>query len=389
MALALAPELPAELDRPAIVEPAPNEASFGRIAGTVAPGTHRVVVLVGGMERGAVRVKGTRFELRVALPPRDSTVEVRAEDALGNSALTTVGPVLGLPATEPLARRARLDRRLEARLRRLADRFDGISAIYVESLETGAGAAWNAGARFPAASTVKTAIAIETLRILAERPPPGEALDGLLREMLVNSSNLAANELLRWIGGSDTGGAQEVSELFTTLGLDDSRLFEGFAIEVAVAAGPAPIPVRVEEQPPASGKHTSAWDLARLYRWLHQAASGEGPLVALNGSFTAADARHLLWILAHSADHGKLDRHAGPGVRVPHKGGWVTNARHDAGLLYAAAGAVVAVVLTWTPGEAGAASDTLAASVGRVALDWLQEQRARPPADGAPFSPWL
>lgn len=384
MALALAPELPAELDRPAIVEPAPNEASFGRIAGTVAPGTHRVVVVVGGVERGAARVKGTRFELRVALPPRDTTVEVRAEDALGNSALTTVGPVLGLPGAEPLARRARLDRRLETRLRRLADRFGGISAVYVEHLETGAGAAWNAGARFPAASTVKTAIAIETLRILAERPPPGEALDGLLRDMLVDSSNLAANELLRWIGGSDTGGAQEVSELFTALGLDDSRIFEGFAIEVA--AGPAPIPVRIEEQPPSSGKHTSAWDLARLYRWLHQAASGEGPLLALNGSFTDADARHLLWILAHSADRGKLDRHAGAGVLVPHKAGWVTNARHDAGVLYARAGGVVAVVLTWTPGEAGSASDTLAAQVGRVALDWLREQGSGSPADDAPFS---
>ncbi len=383
MALALAPELPAELDRPAIVEPAPSEASFGRIAGTVAPGTHRVVVVVGGAERGSVRVDGTRFELRVALPPRDVTVEVRAEDALGNSALTTVGPVLGLPAAEPVARPARLDRRLESRLRRIADRFDGISAIYVESLETGAGAAWNAGARFPAASTVKTAIAIETLRILAERPPPGEALDELVRDMLVNSSNLAANELLRWIGGSDTGGAQEVSELFTTLGLDDSRLFEGFAIEIAAGAGP--VPVRVEEQPPAAGKHTSAWDLARLYRWLHQAAAGEGPLIALNGSFTAADARYLLWILAHSADHGKLDRDVGRGVLVPHKGGWVTNARHDAGILYARNGGIVAVVLTWTPGEAGAASDALAANVGRVALDWLREHSGAP-GDDAPFS---
>ncbi|HET9545172.1 MAG TPA: serine hydrolase, partial [Gaiellaceae bacterium] len=204
MALALAPELPAELQRPALVEPAPNEASFGRIAGTVAPGTHRIVVVVDGVERGAARVKGTRFELRVDLPPRDATVEVRAEDALGNSSLTTIGPVLGLPAGEPPFRPAALDRRLELRLRRLADRFPGIAAIYVENVETGAGAAWNAGARFPAASTVKTAIALETLRILAERPPPGQALDLLIRDMLVNSSNYAANELLRWIGGSDT-----------------------------------------------------------------------------------------------------------------------------------------------------------------------------------------
>jgi hypothetical protein len=387
MALALEPQLPAELDRPAIVEPAPSEASFGRIAGTVAPGTHRVVVLVDGVERGAARVKGARFELLVTLPPRDATVEVRAEDALGNSSLTTVGPVLGLPDPEPAARPAALDRRLETRLRRLADRFPGIAAIYVENVQTGAGAAWNAAARFPAASTVKTAIAVETLRILAERPPPGEALDALIRDMLVNSSNFAANELLRWIGGSETGGAQEVSELFSALGLKDSRLFEGFAIEIA--AGPATIPIRIDEQPPAGGKHTSAWDLARLYRWLHQAAAGDGPLLALNGSFAPADARYLLWILAHSADRGKLDRHAGSGAVVLHKGGWVTNARHDAGLVYARTGGAVVVVMTWTPGIAGAASDTLAADVGRVALQWLRDRRVGPHGSDAPFSLWF
>ena len=387
MARALAPERPAELPRPALVEPAPTEAAFGRIAGTVAPGTHRVVVVVDGVERGAARVKGARFELRVDLPPRDATVEVRAEDALGNSSLTTVGPVLGLPAGSPPVRPAALDRRLERRLLRLADRFPGIAAVYVENVETGAGAAWNAGARFPAASTVKTAIALETLRILAERPPPGQALDLLIRDMLVNSSNYAANELLRWIGGSGTGGAQEVSQLFTTLGLDDSRLFEGFAIEIAAA--PPPIPVRIEEEPPSAGKHTSAWDLARLYRWLHQAARGEGPLLELTGSFAPADARYLLWILAHSADRGKLDRYAGTGVLVPHKGGWVTNARHDAGLVYARTGAAVVVVLTWTPGIAGDASDTLAADVGRVALRWLRDGRVGPHGNDAPFALWF
>ena len=387
MALALAPELPAELDRPAIVEPAPREASFGRIAGTVGPGTHRVVVVVDGVERGAARVRGTRFELNVALPPRDATVEVRAEDALGNRAVTTVGPVLGLPGREPAVRPAVLDRLLETRLRRLAERFEGSAAIYVEHVDTGAGAAWNAGARFPAASTVKTAIAIETLRILAERPPPGQALDVLVRDMLVESSNPAANELLRWIGGSDTGGAREVSELFSTLGLDDSRLFEGFAVEVA--AGAPGIRVQVDEQPPVVGKHTSAFDLARLYRWLHEAASGKGPLLDLSGSFTAADARYLLWILAHSADRGKLDRYAGAGVPVPQKGGWISNARHDAGLVYTRAGAAVVVVLTWTSGLAGPASDRLSAQVGRVALAWLRAGRSGPHGDDAPFALWF
>ena len=72
MAFAVTIDLPAaeHLERPAIVEPAPREASFGRIAGTVGPGTARVVVLVNGVERGDVEPREGRFAAQVDLPLR-------------------------------------------------------------------------------------------------------------------------------------------------------------------------------------------------------------------------------------------------------------------------------------------------------------------------------
>jgi beta-lactamase class A len=368
MAFAVTIDLPAaaHLERPAVVEPAPREASFGRVAGRVGPGTARVVVLVDGAERAGVEPQDGRFAAQVSLPLHTKVrIQVAAEDAAGNRAVTIVAPVLGLPDVEPApAEDGELDEELARRVDRLVDDFAGVSGVYVQDLASGRGAAWNAKARFPAASTVKTAIAIEVLRILAERPPPDSEVDLLLNAMLVDSDNDAANALLTWIGGSETAGAAQVTETLGALSLEDSRLYGGFL----TAASGEPIPLQVEESPSFVGKYTSAWDLAQLYRWLHLGARDEGPLLRLQGSFTSSDARAILWILAHSSDHGKLDRYVRGPAQVPHKAGWVSDARHDAGLVYTPDGALVVSVMTWVPGGAAQPSDVLAGRVTQAAL---------------------
>jgi hypothetical protein len=367
MAFALPVEMPAHVDPPAIVAPAPREVSFGRVAGTVGPGVNRIVVLVNGREAGDEEVDGGRFEVRVSIPPRDSVVRVVAEDALGNRAARSVRNVFGV-ATEgsPTTTRGYEDVGLRRRIERLIREFPGTSGIYVENLTTGAGAAWNARARFPAASAVKIAIAIEVMRALGERPSPESSVGRLLDLMLIHSDNAATNELLAWLGGSATGGAAEVNETMAALGLEDSYMYGGYL--VATGSGP-PIPLTVETQPAFEGKYTTAWDLAQLHRGLHLAAHGRGPLLTdLEGSFTAADARFLLYTLAHSADRGKLDRYVGPAVVVPHKAGWVSEARHDSGLVYSPDATLVVSVMTFNEAGAGESSDILAGRVVEVAL---------------------
>jgi beta-lactamase class A len=383
MAFALVPELPAHVSPPAVSAPAPREISFGRVAGKVRAGTYRVVVRVDGRAAGAVRVDEGAFDLHVDLPPRDVEVEVVAEDALGNDATTRIDAVLGLPGdAEEVAATTHEDPALGARILKLTSAFGGTSAVYVESLGTGAGAAWNARARFPAASTVKVAIAVETMRILSDRPPENSTLDTLLEAMLVESDNEAANQLLTWIGGSDSGGAASVNRTLEALDLDDTRLYGAFL----TASGDGPIPLEVESQPAFAGKYTTAYDLAQLHRDLHLAATGEGPLLSLEGSFAAADARAIIWFLAHSEDTGKLDRLLGRDTVVAHKAGWVSDARHDAGLVYTPDGAFVAAVMTWTGGDAGEASDLLAARVAKAALERVGETASAQAPEAAPFA---
>jgi len=373
--------LPAE--PPAIIAPAPRQVSFGRVAGTVGPGTARIVVSVGGRVVAEKRLHGRRFSLTLALPPRDVTVRVTAIRGDGVRASTTVGPVFGLPpAAAPAVSLAAEDAALSRRVRGLARSFPGIAAVYVQDLRTGRGAAWNALARFPAASTLKLAIGVEVLRALPGAPAARVAR--LLRAMLADSDNEAANELETWLGGSTSGGSGRVNATMRALGLLDSDMYGGYVL--GTSAGPSPIPLRVEQAPAfGRGKYTTAFDLARLVRLLHLAAGGRGALVHSLRGFSPADARRLLYLLAHSSDRGKLDRLVGRGhsVAVLHKAGWIVAARHDAGLVYWPGGAYVAVVLTWNPAGVGAASDRLAGRIALAALERFRDLLRADPYDSS------
>ena len=376
----------AALRPPAIVSPAPREASFGQVSGRVFAGTTRVRVLVDGVQRRSRTVSGaTAFSFSLNLPARDVRISVVAHGPNGARASRSVTPVYGLPrAGRPFPTRPSVeDAALARRLRSLARAFPGTAAVYAQDLRTGRGAAWNARARFPAASTLKLPIAMETLRTMGSRPAAGSSVDRLLWRMLVYSDNAAANSLLVRLGGSTSGGAARVNALMRSLGVRDSLMYGGYET-AALTAAARPIPLRVNEQPSIGiGKYTTAWDLVRLHRAVHQAARGLGPLAHTSGSFRRRDARYLLWLLAHVADHGKLDRNLPGGISTLHKAGWIRQARHDAGLVYWRGGSFVVAVMTWNSGGVGSRSDVLAGRVARSAFERFRALRA---ASGSPTS---
>ena len=358
---------------PAVVAPAPREVSFGLVAGMAPPGTRRVIVRVGERVLADLPLRGTRFSLHVALPRREVAVRITAVSAAGRRSSTLVPQVVGLPAaTSPFSRATgaapRLHPVLGRSVRSLTRGFPGTSAVYVEDLASGFGAAWNARARFPAASTLKLAIAVAVLRAEAEKPSAGSEAATLLHELLVRSDNEAANRLLARVGGS-----WRVEELLRTLELRDSLMYGGYEVEdTRQPSARAPIPIRVESQPSFGvGKYTSAWDLARLARAVYLAAAGRGALPQLG--VTPSEARHLLWLLAHVGDGGKLGRYLGGTATLLHKAGWLATARHDNGLVVWDGGVFVAAVLTWSPGGVGTASDLLAGRIARKARDAFRD----------------
>lgn len=340
--------------------PAPYEVSFGRILGRVMPRTDLILVSIDGRVVAKRDLTGgrTSFDFHVELPVRDLVLTVTSLDDRGGRSSARVGPVFGLPrAAEPRAppRRSNADGRLGRAIRALAQAFPGTCAIFVQDLRSGARAAWNEGVAFPAASTLKAAIALEVLRVHRGRPPRGGRLDRLLHRMLIPSDDRAANELLTWLGGSTSGGSARVNTTLRALGLRNTDMYGGYEVQ--------------GNQPSFVGKRTTASDFGRLLRQLHLAVGGKGLLARrFRGSFVPADARFLLYLLAH-ARPSWLGRFLGRDrVAVAHKPGWITRARHDAGVVYWRGGAFVAVVLTWNPRGVGTSSEVLAGRVARAAL---------------------
>jgi beta-lactamase class A len=322
--------------------------------------------------RASRRPHGGGFAFHLRLPARDVTIRVTAVDRKEHGATTVVSPVAGLPAAAaPRFAWGRRDARLTRALTRLATHFPGTAAAYVESLTTGAGASWNARARFPAASTVKLAIAVQVLRSLGGRPPAaGTRVAALMDAMLIHSDNVAANELLIYLGGSTGVGAALVTEMLHELGLVDTEMFGGY---IPGTKRPPGIPALVVSQPSFGiGKYTTAWDLARLLRYVYLAAGGNGPLATHVSSFTPVAARYLLFELTHVDEPGRITRFLGARMRVAHKAGWISTARHDNGIVFTRHGAILVTVMTWNAAGVGVASDVLAGRVARTALRLLR-----------------
>ena len=351
-----------------VTAPAEREVSFGHIAGRVVRGDWAIVVRSDEKLLAVKRVEGGSFDFVVSLPRRDSSVRVSLYGPHGQRRLTTtIRHVFGLPrSAERGAVRGVQDGALQLLVGRLARGFRGTSGVYVEDLVSGRGASWNARARFPAASTLKVAVAITALRWYAGKPEPGSRLDSVLRRMLLESDNDAANE-----AEATFGGGSRVDDVLQAIGIGDTWMGGGYLHGTAYRP---PIPLRVESQPSfPCCKYTTAWDLARLFGDLHLAAAGEGPLIAdLGSTFTASDARYLLYLLAHVPDRGKLGRYlAGGPYALMHKAGWISSARHDAGLVYWPGGVFVAAVMT-TGSGVGESSDLLAARVARTTLERVE-----------------
>jgi beta-lactamase class A len=352
-----------------VTAPVEREVSFGHIAGRVVRGDWAIVVRADEKLVAVKRVEGGSFDFVVSLPRRDSSVRVALYGPGGKRQLTkSIRHVFGLPrSADPGAMRGIHDGALQLLVGRLARGFPGTSGVYVEDLVSGHGASWNARARFPAASTLKLAIAIAALRWHAGKPEPGSYLDSMLRRMLIESDNTAANE-----AESTFGGGSRVDELLQAIGIGDTWMGGGYLRGTAYLP---PIPLRIERQPSfPCCKYTTAWDLARMLADLHLAAGGVGPLIAEYGSsFTVSDARYLLYLLAHVPDRKKLGRYlAGGPYALMHKAGWISYARHDAGLVYWPGGVFVAAVMT-TGSGVGAASDLLAARIARTTLGRLEQ----------------
>jgi beta-lactamase class A len=253
-----------------------------------------------------------------------------------------------------------VERRLQRDVDALVRGLPATAGVYVQHLRTGCGAAVNAAAPFPAASTLKTAILLEALR--ASAGAPRADLDGLLDAMIEYSDDRAANAVLARLGD----GPGRVTALLRGMGLGNALVRRPYIIEDSRAR---PIPVRATSRPALYTNFVaSPHDLARLMVAVQRGATGAGPLRRIGLSAPVVRTQALARLL-EVRDSTKIVRGVPEGTPVAHKSGFTEQVKHDAGIVYLPRGPIVVSVMTWSAGGVGdAQGDPFIARVAESAV---------------------
>ena len=332
-----------------VAQPQPYELWDGRVRGTAPAGSILVVASRKRRWRVPVGADGRFDRVLAGVPRGDGRVTVGGHD---------VTPVFGVPSGSimPLPK-PHPDLDLNKRLRYLAGMVTPHVSIYSRSW-SGRAAAYNAGAEFEAASTLKLPIMLVALSQNHGELERSEYWEPMVR-VTRYSDNAAANELLEQTGGSDADGAADMVELMKSLGLTHTYMAGGYLIE----GGGGSSLLAVVDQPPTAYKHTTAGDMAAVAAMLVDAAAGRGPL--LRHGISPHEARELLYLMLHAADPGLVSPGAA-GRPVAHKIGWLETSRDDVAVVFTRHGPVVVAV--YAQGSIDATVYEFGRGVARAAL---------------------
>jgi beta-lactamase class A len=346
---------------PALVDPRPWAVSFGSVVARVPSVDVEVATLVlngvvagsltigAGIARGRITASPGRYDVEVQFV-RNGEVVARARSAdVWLLPAGTEGPV-GVVNDDPAWDRQLAD---------AAARFSGIAGIWIHDVASGRAAAWNAGAQFPAASTVKLGVMVEALRRMGPQPEESVLFHDV-RAIGAWSSNLAANRLLGRVGGSSG-----VQAALRRMGATSSTYTGPYLVATGLPAITAPSP-----PPRVSGRITTAADLGTIMAVLLRGARGDAAALGAT-RMSATQARLALGLLlsseAHADNLGLFREALGSSALAAQKHGWISSARHSAAIVYTDHGPVIMVVLTYKRGLTRAAAAALGAEVVRIA----------------------
>jgi beta-lactamase class A len=262
----------------------------------------------------------------------------------------------------------RPDAILAGAVERAVDPANGLTAVYVKNLNTGASAGMSEDTVFPTASLFKIPILVELLRqqtlgmldmktqVLLQQKHWADG-SGVLQAQIGNS--FTVQQLADYmIGVSDNTAALALLDLIGTdnvnltlqaNGLEVTRLRIGW-------------PTRNWGGQPGENT-TTAREMGTL---LEKIATGK----ILNQKASEDAIR----ILSQKQQVAWLPAQLPRGTQVAHKSGELPGVRHDAGIVYAPRGPFVAVVLTENITRYDKAGDTIP-GVARAAYDYFESGR--------------
>jgi hypothetical protein len=299
---------------------------------------------------------GTTINLEQALP--------RMESALFSASNRTVElPIqLAEPPRPNLAN-------LQVQLQQIMDvaGYDGLAVVYFQDLETGQEIhfAYELGENldvepdisFTAASVIKIPILVSTYKRLTG--PPEEALDNLIEEMIIQSFNDPADDLME-IVIDPTQAPLMLTQDLRDVGLENTFLAGHFYLGAPLLARfetPAGARTDVDTDPDPYNQ-TTASDMGMLLADIYQCAeTGGGALVAVYGDLlTQLECQAIVEVLTQNLLGVLLEGGPPEGTQIAHKHGWVTNpntgvinSMGDAGIIFTPSGDYVVSIFLYHP----------------------------------------
>jgi hypothetical protein len=230
--------------------------------------------------------------------------------------------------------------------------FSGIPGIFAKNLDTGQELCLNCDVAYAGLSTLKVGIALEVYR--RHDDTLDAELSSLMRDMLTESDNAAANLLLTEIGsGNPYSGALKVTDFLWDLGLENTYLVAPYDLKEGApppdVVTPANSRVDVTTNPDPYIQ-TTPLEAGLLMESIYQCTRGGGSLRALYPNEVAPlECEALLTWMERNQINSLLGEGMPPGTRVMHKHGWRGDTHADVSLVYGPTSDFILVAFLYQP----------------------------------------
>lgn len=204
-------------------------------------------------------------------------------------------------------------------------------------------------------SIMKIPILVETFRAIEGQPNFDQ--QKLLNQMIIESSNLAANLLLDVVAGEDNAylGSDILTESMQALGLENTYIVTPYE-EPARPDKPSFVtPANSVDElltSPEASMQTTAEDIGTLLAMIYDCRNGGGALLALYpDSLNPVECQSMIDLLMLNVEGTWMIRDGMPdGTIVGHKHGYGFDIHGDAGLIFSEGGDYIIVTYVTDPG---------------------------------------
>lgn len=225
-------------------------------------------------------------------------------------------------------------------------------SLFLLDLQTGEAITIGGDIAYRGTSVNKISILAALYGALDGVPNQTQAVD--IANTMICSENGATNRLLAIVGGGDEWrGAELVTTLFRTIGLENSYLLAPYTVDPSrppVPAAPIPVPDTNADQVTAHPEpynqitvEEQGWLLESIYQCAYE---NNGALLSEfpEGSFEPRECRQMLHVMSNNNVDALLRAGVPANVRVAHKHGWVNDTHMNAGVFFTQGGNYVMVM---------------------------------------------